>query len=138
MPNNLPPRGIRNNNPGNVRANPNVMWQHQSGVDGEGFIVFNDPVYGIRCLCMVFRHYVEYDGLTTLRQMIDRWAPPVENDTGAYVEDVARYVNADPDAPYDIHANSLALCKAIILHENGECPYSEGQLLRGIHLSHIQ
>lgn len=132
------PRGIRNHNPGNVRANPAIIWRGQCGIDGDGFLVFNDPVFGVRCLSVVIRHYKEYHGCVQLRDYITRWAPPAENATDAYIEAVAAMMGKQPGDAIDLEADGLALAKAIIIHENGFNPYDDATIAKGIHLSHIQ
>lgn len=42
--------------------------------------------------------YERRHGCDTLRKMIDRYAPPVENDTAAYVETVAKRSMVAPDS----------------------------------------
>ena len=132
------PRGIRNNNPGNLRANPDIMWKHQNGIDADGFLIFDDPVFGIRALAMVLRHYVEYNNLTMIATMIRKFAPDTENDTEAYIKAVAEYTGIGPYETVDLKAQGRAIVKAIILHENGEQPYDDDTIGQGIHLSHIQ
>ena len=69
-----PPRGIRNNNPGNIRHGQN--WQ---GLNPEGrnidpaFCVFKSPVFGIRALAKVLMNYKKIHGLNTVRQIISRY-----------------------------------------------------------------
>ena len=64
-----------------------------------------------------------------MRGIIDRWAPPVENNTSAYVNNVAGYMGISADAPLTWDAAQLrALVAAIIRHENGRQPYSAADL----------
>jgi len=44
------PRGIRNNNPGNIRKNESFTWQGEIDQDDKGFVVFDDEVNGLRAL----------------------------------------------------------------------------------------
>ena len=57
--------------------------------------------------------------------MIGRWAPPNENDTGAYVRAVAASVGVGADEEIDVHEFAILrpLTLAIIRHENGQQPY---------------
>lgn len=132
------PRGIRNNNPGNVRANPRIIWKGQSGIDEDGFLKFSDSTFGIRCMAMVLRHYIEYDDIKTLHGLIARWAPSPENDVSAYVGYVAQRTGINPYVNVSLLDQGLPIILAIIWYENGECPYSNTLIEKGIHLSHIQ
>lgn len=85
------PRGIRNNNPGNIRHGAN--W-HGLNPDGRkidpAFCVFTTSVAGIRALAKVLINYKRIHGLNTVRQIISRYAPPNENQTTAYIQSVAK------------------------------------------------
>jgi hypothetical protein len=115
------PRGIRNNNPGNIERTGD-RWQGMSA-DQSGdarFVVFDAPVWGLRALARILRKdMAEGD---TLRRIIGEWAPAAENNTGAYVNAVARHVGMDPDAPVR-EADLPRLMAAIVQHENGAQPY---------------
>lgn len=120
-----PPRGIRNNNPGNIDRR-SVKWQgmdpDQSG--DPRFIVFTAPEWGIRAIARVLRTYRDVHGLRTPAGIINRWAPPKENDTDAYASVVARKLGVRPDDEIDIDDPLVmrTLVKAIIRHENGPGP----------------
>lgn len=128
----MTPRGIRNNNPGNVKAS-DTNWQGQTGVDDAGFCIFDTAENGIRCLAKVLLAYQAKHGLTTLRQMIERWAPDSENDTEAYLDDVCHFCCASPDNPYTLTPSRLtSLVGAIIKHENGSNPYAPAVVQAGV------
>lgn len=128
------PRGLRNNNPGNIDRKPGVNWRGMSADQSPDprFIVFDAPEWGIRAMARVIRNY-QARGLRSVRQIINTWAPPVENDTGAYVAAVAKALGTTPDAP--VTADQMpGLLAAIIKHENGQQPYDAEVILRGIEL----
>ncbi len=133
----MTPRGIRNNNPGNIRHGAS-KWRGMSEFQKDPqFVMFDRAVYGIRALAKLLRNYQKLHGLTTVRQMINRWAPPVENDTGHYVRAVAGYMRVDPDEPIDL-ADTYTICvmiEAIVLHENGMQPYDRRDIYNGIDLA---
>lgn len=126
-------RGIRNNNPGNI-VRTGTAWQGMS-VDQSGdsrFIVFDSPEYGIRAMARILRNYMA-QGFDTVEKIINRWAPPVENDTGAYVNAVANRIGVYPGQVLD--ASFLPpLIDAIILHENGQQPYSNDLIALGVQM----
>ena len=132
-----PPRGIRNNNPGNIRHGQN--WQ---GLNPEGrnidpaFCVFKSPVFGIRALAKVLMNYKKIHGLNTVRQIISRYAPPNENQTKAYIQTVAQQIGVYPDTVIDIEERGIltVFIKAVIRMENGIQPYSDELIQQGIDL----
>ena len=126
-------RGIRNNNPGNIRHGSS-QWQGMSADQSkdDAFVQFDSPVYGIRALTKLVKNYQSRHGLNTIRQIINRWAPPTENITSAYVEHVAREAGVNPDAPIDVNDHIVSIVKTIIKHENGENPYDDETILTGI------
>ena len=130
----MTPRGIRNHNPGNIRAGD--KWRGLTGIDDAGFCQFDTPEHGIRALAKVLLSYQSTHGLRTLRQMVSRWAPPVENDTESYIDSVCRACVASPDNPYTLTPSRLlSLVAAIIKHENGQQPYPAAQLMAGVDLA---
>lgn len=125
-------RGIRNNNPGNIRAGD--QWQGMTGIDGGGFVIFSAPEWGIRAMTVLIRNYRNLYGINTVRGIIARWAPPNENNTGAYISSVANQVGVGPDSELT-ESHIPALLRAIIRHENGSQPYSADLINRGIALA---
>ena len=132
-------RGIRNNNPGNIRHGD--KWQGLSAeqTDSE-FCVFSQPEYGIRALCRILRTYQRKYGLRDVHSIINRFAPPVENDTESYIKSVCLKLDVTPETLIDLEEKGimLNLLKAIIRHENGEQPYSDEVLLQGIEMAGVQ
>jgi hypothetical protein len=126
-------RGERNNNPGNIRISP-INWQGKvAGVD-KSFETFADPRAGIRALAVNLRTYQNVHGLNTVRQIITRWAPASENDTGAYVRAVAAALGVGPDDAINLaDRQTLAdLVTAIIKHENGRVIYAHSEIIDAV------
>jgi len=123
-------RGERNNNPGNIRGNSSFIWQGQTGLDPDGFVIFDNVINGLRALGKLLCNYQTHHGLTTIRTMINRWAPPSENDTGAYVNAVAADCGVDPDVLFGLHDqhNLSMIIAAIVRHENGTQPYDQSTI----------
>ena len=128
-------RGIRNNNPGNIRHGGS-QWQGMSATQTDTeYVQFNDPVYGIRALAKLLKNYQRNYGLNTINEIINRWAPPSENITGAYIANVSRIVGVDKDRQILVDDYLPGLVTAIITHENGSQPYSGEQIAEGIRLA---
>jgi hypothetical protein len=128
-------RGIRNNNPGNIRKGQD--WQGEAKVqDDASFEVFESPEYGIRAIAKIMLSYNKRN-INTVTNVIHTWAPPNENDTTAYINAVAKSIGCAPDAVLDMHDSTvmLKLVKAIITHENGQQPYSDDIILKGINMA---
>ncbi len=91
------PRGIRNNNPLNIRRTKNAKWAGMVKEQTDAaFCQFTSMVYGWRAAFMLLRKYYYAYELKTLRDIISRWAPPEDNNpTNVYIERVAEIVNAD-------------------------------------------
>lgn len=129
-----PTRGERNHNPGNIERGA-VAWQNEvrppeslPGVQPEPrFAQFRSPEDGIRALAKLVRNYHQWYNLNTVRSVINRWAPPKENDTSAYVKHVAEMMGVDADEPLNLHEQETLqkITKAIITHENGRCIYHD-------------
>lgn len=142
------PRGIRNNNPGNIDRVAGVRWQGQSSDQSSDprFVVFSDPRWGIRALARVLITYQDKrrarDGsrIDSIQEIIDRWAPPHENNTNAYAKQVAQALGRLPtDESIDVYdyRTMYALVVAIIRHENGRQPYSTDDINFGLTLAGI-
>ena len=133
------PRGIRNHNPGNIRHGD--KWQGLSVEQTDSsFCVFDAPEYGIRALAKILLNYERKYGLNTVRKIINRYAPEVENDTASYVASVAGQLGVAADEVIDISdtAVMLVLVKAIIRHENGCQPYDNEVLIKGIRMAGVK
>lgn len=109
--------GYAINNPGNIRfiaANP---WNGQIG-NHKGYGEYDTPENGTRALGRQLLAYAAR-GLTTVTAIIGTWAPPGENNTTAYIRDVAQFMGVDPDARLNVRDVLPALAAAIARHENG-------------------
>ncbi|MGF6098879.1 structural protein [Pseudomonas sp. 18175] len=131
------PRGIRNFNPGNIRHSKGVRWQGQAVIQSDtAFVRFEGPRWGIRAIARVLITYQDKrraaDGsrIDSVREIVGRWAPPIENNTNAYTLAVARALGLDPDFEgVDVYDFIVMrdLVQAIIRHENGPGPLPGGQ-----------
>lgn len=131
MPANAP-RGIRNNNPGNIQKGVGFAGEVE-GNDSR-FATFRTPEDGIRATARNLLTYQRQHGLDTVREIVSRWAPPSENDTGAYAQQVARALGVEAGERLDLTDPGTLerLTAAIIRHENGMQPYTAEQLAEGV------
>lgn len=91
------PRGLRNNNPGNIRRNSDVFQGEVNPSRDKEFKQFKTMPYGYRAMFKILSNYYRKYSLTTIRKMIGRWAPENENNTDAYVSLVSSYSGIGPD-----------------------------------------
>jgi len=133
------PRGIRNNNPGNIRRSADPWQGLAKDQNDDAFFQFAEPKWGIRALARVLISYQDRHGLRTVRAIISRWAPPVENKTSSYIDHVAHRLGVGADDPLDIHDYRVlrGLVEAIIAHENGQQPYTDAQIDAGLVLAGV-
>jgi hypothetical protein len=129
------PRGIRNNNPGNLRAVAGKMMIGEIEPDAEGYRRFAEAVDGIRGLARQILLYRDR-GIVSIYQIVSTFAPPNENDTVGYIAFVCRQLNVDPDDPIDAsHFETMReLVQAKITMECGKWSkfYTAAQIAKGI------
>lgn len=148
------PRGIRNFNPGNIRHAQGVRWQGMAATQQDNqFVQYLNPRWGIRAMARVLITYQDKrlaangSRIDTVREIVERWAPPTENNTDAYVISVARALGLDPDVEsVDVYDFNImrALVTVIIRHENGAGPlpggrwYGDTVIAEGLSLAGIE
>lgn len=130
----LDPRGIRNHNPGNIKAKPGT-WEGQQGSDAHGFAVFSSPLYGIRAMQRILDTYAGSYGIVTLEEIITRYAPPSENDTAAYIAHMVEATGIPPNGHVIAEDERLSLIRGMIAHENGQQPFTDDYILDGMRLA---
>ena len=114
-------RGLRNNNPGNIRRSKvRYKGEVHPSRDPE-FKEFSSIAYGYRAMFVLLDTYRSRYGLTTIRQMLNRYAPPEENFTEGYVRFVADYSGVMPDEAVDTRAemDMIPIVAAMSKIENG-------------------
>lgn len=126
----LDKRGERNNNPCNLEYG--IPWVGLVGHDGK-YCVFDTPTNGIRAGARDLHTKIKIDGLTTLEKIIPKFAPPEENDTEAYIQNMVGFTGFTRDEELDPDAHTLAvLLTGIIRQEQGRVIYSAEQILDGV------
>jgi len=131
------PRGIKNNNPLNIRLHPANNWQGRvdpsKNTDG-AFEQFIDAVWGIRAGARNIIFHYDRNGADSIRKLVTLWAPPSENDTSGYVRYVSGGSGFQPDQEIDFHKHEhlKPVLVAMIRIENGLQPYTDAQIDAGL------
>ncbi len=117
---NAPSRGLRNCNPGNIRLLPTRYQGEVVPSQDKAFKQFQTMAWGYRAM-FVLLHTYRKNGYRTLRQMINRYAPPCENDTGAYLNTVSAQAHVFADVELDTldPAEMIPVVSAMSRVENG-------------------
>lgn len=103
-------RGIRNNNPANIRRGCNWKGLAETQTDKE-FCQFTTMTWGVRALLITLRTYVTKYHLHTVREIITRWAPPSDgNNTEKYIEFVEKKVK-EIEAPIPLTLQAMDFYK---------------------------
>ncbi len=125
-------RGLRNNNPFNLRPSRDFTWQGQLGADEGNYLIFDSAASGLRAGYINIRNQQRKHHLATVRQIITKYAPPEDNNkTEAYIAAVSRALDVGPDDALNLITDLTRLTdfgRAVIKHENGVQPYSELEL----------
>jgi hypothetical protein len=115
------PRGLRNNNPGNIR-NSSTEWQGEITPSKDKFFKqFTSMAYGYRAVIKLLQNYRKLYHLKTVAELINRWAPPTENKTSAYIIRVCKEMQVPSTYVPDV-ADKDTMCAfaaAISQVENG-------------------
>lgn len=118
----MTPRGLRNNNPGNIRHGDKWQGLAKEQTD-ESFCQFSSMTYGCRALLRLLNTYYTKHNIDTIRLICSRWAPTNENDTEAYISYVSNHVGIDASEHIDFKQNPklfVEIAKAITIQENGK------------------
>lgn len=114
------PRGIRNNNPLNIRIGNNWLGEVSNPTDTQ-FEQFTTMFFGVRAAFIILRNYILRYKLNTVEKIIQRWAPSTENDTSNYINTVCAYANLRRDEVLDFYNDEQmkALFMGMCYVENG-------------------
>ena len=87
-------RGIRNNNPLNIRHSADRWEGARVEQTDKSFVQFESMAYGYRAAWRIlesyWKHFWRAKQPFCVKNIIARWAPPNENDTQAYIRTVLR------------------------------------------------
>jgi hypothetical protein len=115
------------NNPGNLRSWGDALRVERfRGTTSIGkFAQFATPAEGLQAMAKLLLNY-QGKGLNTISSILNTYAPTSENDTGAYVSDVAKRLHVGSTQQLDLRSPGVlaSLMQAMIHHEQGRDPFN--------------
>ena len=132
---------IFNNNPGNIRTSP-TNWNGEITEPGEEFERFSDMHMGVRASARILRTYGKKYGIDTINKIIDRYAPPEDNNpnNANYARHVANGSGFDVDEKIDLNDPRvlMKLMRPIFEFENGRkeaAKISDADIAKGVKMA---
>ena len=130
------PRGIRNNNPLNIRKSKDQWQGLRAQQTDASFCQFESMEHGWRAAFkLLTRTYYHTYRLFTIRGIVSKWAPANENNTKAYIANVSKMTGIGPDEPIGIPtekpARWMMVGIAMAIQENGTSSLDYFAMLRG-------
>lgn len=113
-------RGLRNNNPGNIRISKDKWQGLKAKQTDKSFFQFISIEYGYRALIRTLQNYRKLYGCQTIADFIKRWAPENENNTAGYITRVCKEMQVPSTCIPDINDKDMmcAFAAAISQVEN--------------------
>lgn len=113
------PRGIRNNNPGNLNFAGQKGATKEPGPGGR-FAVFGTMEEGVAALVNQLKLYAAR-GIDTIADIVKKYAPAAENDVEAYIKALEKATGKKSNEKLNLNdqATLVPLVDGIIAHENG-------------------
>ncbi len=139
----MEPRGIRNNNPLNIRKSKDNWQGLRTLQEDREFCQFSSMAYGWRAAFVILckTYYGKYK-LKTIRAIITRWAPPKENNTEAYIRRVTDRIGIGADrelgSPQEQPAQWMMIAMAMAIVECGTTQLDYLSMLKGFSLATSQ
>lgn len=119
------PRGIRNNNPLNIRKGSSWRGERPKQTDPM-FEEFISMEWGIRAAFRLMRNHItgfygSRPRMNTIAKLIGVWAPPSENATLKYIDVVSQRANMKPTQLIDPYSERqmVAIARAMAFVECG-------------------
>lgn len=124
------PRGIRNNNPLNIRIGNTWLGERPNPTD-PAFEEFVTMEYGLRAAFIILRRYIRRYKKNTITSIVSTWAPASENNTLKYIDRVAALTKIDPTEPIDYYDRET-MCKLVAAMAQVECgqPIDEAKIIK--------
>lgn len=113
------PRGIRNNNPLNIRIGNTWLGERSNPTD-PAFEEFVSIEYGLRAAFCILRRYIRRYGKNTVPKIISTWAPASENNTRRYIDIVCQRSGIKPDEHIRFE-DETTMCKLVEAMAFVEC-----------------
>lgn len=132
-----PTRGERNFNPGNIRCSDQTFLGEIVPSQDAEFKQFQDFVHGVRAIAKILLTYYRRHGINTVRMIVNRWAPPSENDTEAYIDDVCLSTGLKSYDQFrvDDRQDLILVVQALIKHENGKVVCTREEIEQGVDMA---
>jgi len=110
---------IKYNNPGNIRIGENWLGSITPGASSS-FVEFKTLAYGIRAIFVILNTKIG-KGQNTIEKIITTYAPPTENDTETYIQNVSQWTGIPRTATIfsDNYPDLKKIVKAIVRQEQG-------------------
>jgi hypothetical protein len=132
-------RGLRNNNPGNLRHSANgKLLKPYTGeirpVQDPDFRRFKSMAYGYRAMLHQLKAYFNR-GLDSIEEIFYVYAPPSENNTEKYISDVVKWTGIPRNQVLKFSNSDqiVSLAAAISRKENGKAANRQ-DILKGYNL----
>lgn len=113
------PRGIRNNNPLNIKIGND--WQgERENTDGV-FEEFQTMEYGLRAAFLILRKYINKYGRNTIRKIVQSWSPDGDRIESAYMSCVAKWccLLLDDEIKFEDKNTMCMIVQGMAYVENG-------------------
>lgn len=129
------PRGLRNNNPLNIRIGNTWLGERANPTDTQ-FEEFVSIEYGYRAAFCILRRYIRRYHFDTVSRIISTWAPPSENQTTKYIDSVCAMMDVDPNTQlrFEDKETMVKLAAAMTVVECGRA-VPEDKISRGYQLA---
>lgn len=124
------PRGIRNNNPLNIRIGNTWLGERPNPTD-PAFEEFVTMEYGLRAAFIILRRYIRRYKKNTITSIVSTWAPSSENNTLKYIDRVAQMTHLSPDDHIDYYDRDT-MCKLVAAMAQVECgqPIDDAKIIK--------
>lgn len=126
-------RGLNNNNPLNIEKSKGKPWNGEIVPSQDRrFAQFESMAHGYRAAFKLLHNYQKLYGCRMLSEFINRWAPPVENNTHGYINTVAKRAGLSDVSEVDTtnECQMRKIVAAMSFVENG-IPADEEQVRLG-------
>jgi len=129
------PRGLRNNNPGNIIQGGQPYKGEVVPSKDSRFRQFISIEWGYRALFHLLSRYIKYYKKNTIEKIISSWAPSSENNTEKYIDDVVKWTGISKNVIIGISDTEklVKIAFAISRKENGIMP-SQAEINAGLNL----